>query len=122
MESAAILTANQKKRRIIFITNKVGKKLPQIRQKLISKGQFREDIHFRIGIIPIHLPHIQTDIYSPASVQQNPIENERKNIMQALTASGRNKSEAARLLGVSRVTLWKRLKKHQIEVDKNIRE
>ncbi len=46
----------------------------------------------------------------------------RQELIQALQAAGGNKSEAARRLGVSRVTLWKRIKKFDIQVDKQIRE
>jgi transcriptional regulator of acetoin/glycerol metabolism len=46
----------------------------------------------------------------------------RQELIQALQAAGGNKSEAARRLGISRVTLWKRIKKFDIQVDKQIRE
>ena len=46
----------------------------------------------------------------------------RQEIIQALQATGGNKSEAARRLGISRVTLWKRIKKLGIQVDKQIGE
>jgi two-component system response regulator HydG len=46
----------------------------------------------------------------------------RQGLIQALQAAGGNKSEAARRLGISRVTLWKRIKKFDIQVDKQIRE
>ena len=48
--------------------------------------------------------------------------NERQELIQALQATGGNKSEAARRMGVSRVTLWKRIKKFGIQVDKKVRE
>ena len=48
--------------------------------------------------------------------------NERQELIRALQASGGNKSEAARRLGISRVTLWKRIKKFGIQVDKQVRE
>ncbi len=48
--------------------------------------------------------------------------NEKQELIQALQAAGGNKSEATRRLGVSRVTLWKRIKKHNIQVDKQVRE
>ncbi|MBI3272056.1 MAG: sigma-54-dependent Fis family transcriptional regulator [Planctomycetes bacterium] len=37
--------------------------------------------------------------------------DERKRILQALDASGGNRNEAAKRLGISRVTLWKRLRR-----------
>ena len=43
-------------------------------------------------------------------------------IIQALQLTGGNKSEAARRLGISRVTLWKRIKKFDIQIDKKIRD
>jgi len=45
----------------------------------------------------------------------------RQEIIQTLQETGGNKSEAARRLGISRVTLWKRIKKLGIEIDKQIR-
>jgi len=42
-------------------------------------------------------------------------QEERRKLIKALQESGGNKTAAARLLGVSRVTLWKRLKKHNIQ-------
>ncbi len=41
--------------------------------------------------------------------------DERERIREALKKAGGNKTEAARLLGVSRVTLWKKLKKMEGE-------
>jgi len=48
--------------------------------------------------------------------------DERQELIKALQATDGNKSEAARRLGVSRVTLWKRIKKYGIQVDKQIRD
>jgi PAS domain S-box-containing protein len=48
--------------------------------------------------------------------------NERQEILQALQEAEGNKSEAARRLGISRVTLWKRIKKFNLQVDRQVRE
>ncbi len=48
--------------------------------------------------------------------------NARQELIQALQEADGNKSEAARRLGISRVTIWKRIKKFGIQVDKQIRE
>ena len=53
--------------------------------------------------------------------QQLDANEERRRLMEALTAAGGNKSEAARILGISRVTLWKRLKAYDIQVDRKVR-
>jgi transcriptional regulator of acetoin/glycerol metabolism len=37
-----------------------------------------------------------------------------ESLLRALEEAGGNKSAAARLLGVSRVTIWKRMKKHHL--------
>ena len=44
-------------------------------------------------------------------------EEERAGLIDALRKVGGNQSEAAKLLGVSRVTVWKRIKKYGIQLD-----
>ena len=56
------------------------------------------------------------------SLRKSPKGDQRQELIQALQATGGNKSEAARRLGVSRVTLWKRIKKFGIQVEKQVRE
>jgi PAS domain S-box-containing protein len=41
---------------------------------------------------------------------------ERETLLQVLRKTGGNQSEAARLMGVSRVTIWKRIKKYEIDL------
>ncbi len=77
-------------------------------------------------IMPNHLPaRVSGQTVSTAPkrrvFQQLDADEERRRLMEALTAAGGNKSEAARILGISRVTLWKRLKAYDIQVDKKIR-
>jgi two-component system response regulator HydG len=47
--------------------------------------------------------------------------DERQRLIDAINEAGGKKNQAARLLGISRVTLWKLLKVHDIQVDKIIR-
>jgi transcriptional regulator of acetoin/glycerol metabolism len=47
--------------------------------------------------------------------------DERQRLVAAVAEAGGKMSEAARLLGISRVTLWKRLKAYEIQVDKVVR-
>ena len=55
--------------------------------------------------------------YQPASYYRSnmPPEEERRVIVAALEEAGGNKAEAARRLGMSRTTMWKKLK--QLEID-----
>lgn len=177
--------------RVLAATNKNLK-------MLMEQGRFRDDLFFRIGVIPIHLPSLRerredipllTDsfIYRvrlktnkpisgmskealdllmrhnwPGNVREliNVIEyafvlchegelmrdhlpeeivlgpsrrsptkqaeweltaaGQREQLVEALAAAGGKKLEAAKILGISRVTLWKRLKAHGLEVDKGI--
>jgi transcriptional regulator of acetoin/glycerol metabolism len=77
-------------------------------------------------IMRSHLPARITD-KRPSSTQKRRAvekqtdEEERKRILEALAATGGNQSKAAEILGISRVTLWKRLKAFDIQVDKKIR-
>jgi len=74
--------------------------------------------HLPAQLLGHHPMHAQTSTPRPRS----PAANGRQELIQALQAAGGNKSEAARRLGVSRVTLWKRIKKFGIQVDKHIRD
>jgi two-component system response regulator HydG len=65
-------------------------------------------------ILPEHLPQLRRDRPLPPAPVAAPGE-ERQRLQQALIAAGGNKAEAARLLGISRVTLWKRLKKYGLQ-------
>ncbi len=168
-------------------------------QKLVEEGRFREDLFFRINVIPIHLPplrerredipilaeaffrrvklksgkeikgiskeamdllmgypwpgnvrelknafeyafvacqgpyiepyHFAPHILNSQSVGQTvPREKvvisrdgqKRAELIEALRKAGGNQSEAARILGVSRVTVWNRMKKYGITVSKDL--
>jgi PAS domain S-box-containing protein len=45
---------------------------------------------------------------------------EREQLIRALVRTGGNQSAAARILGVSRVTVWKRMKKHRIDLARDV--
>ena len=47
---------------------------------------------------------------------------EKKQLMAAISSTGGNKSNAAKILGISRVALYNRLKKYNISVDKTVHE
>jgi PAS domain S-box-containing protein len=181
--------------RIITATNKDL-------EELISRKQFREDLFFRINVIPIHLPplrdrredipllantfmrrlristgkeitglssevmdrftgydwpgnvrefksaleyafvigdaglidldHLPPKLQAPSTGSRGPEgatgnpsevsgskgELEREALVRALREAGGNQSQAARILGVSRVTVWNRMRRHGIDLKK----
>jgi len=77
-------------------------------------------------IMPDHLPARVTGEQPRATskgrvAKRQSDDEERKRILQALEATGGNQSKAAEILGISRVTLWKRLKAYDIQVDRKVR-
>jgi two-component system response regulator HydG len=68
-----------------------------------------------LGQQPVHAQQ------APKRIKKLSKGNERQELIQALQSSGGNKSEAARRLGISRVTLWKHIKKFGIQVDKQVK-
>jgi transcriptional regulator of acetoin/glycerol metabolism len=47
-------------------------------------------------------------------------ENKKSDLIQALKQAGGNQSEAARLLGVSRVTVWNRIRELGIDLKRSV--
>jgi transcriptional regulator with PAS, ATPase and Fis domain len=75
----------------------------------------------------INLEHLPPRIASAAKgpapsrrTNTGPWGKERENLIQTLCKAGGNQSEAARLLGVSRVTIWKRIKKYGISLTNEV--
>jgi PAS domain S-box-containing protein len=77
------------------------------------------------GLIgPEHLPPRITGSSGPARARRRPSKAsgaERDALLAALRKAGGNQSEAARMLGVSRITVWKRIKRHGIDLKTEIR-
>ncbi len=75
-------------------------------------------------IQPHHLPPNilwgQKGQGSPTSVPVNRDEIKKRQLLDALKKAGGNQSEAARILGVSRVTVWNRMKKFNINLRRGI--
>ena len=74
--------------------------------------------------------HFAPNIVGSTSVRRTPgreevvidrDEHKRAELIAALRRTGGNQSKAARLLGVSRVTVWNRMRKYGIKVDKGLK-
>ena len=71
------------------------------------------------GIDVHHLPPkvADTSVECIEPTQKKPASGrQREQLIAALRQAGGNQSEAARILGVSRVTVWKRMKKYDIQL------
>lgn len=53
---------------------------------------------------------------TPAALPINPADNEMQAIQEALKECGGNQTKAARLLGIDRSTLWRKLKKYHLNI------
>ncbi|MDX9841275.1 MAG: helix-turn-helix domain-containing protein, partial [Desulfobulbus sp.] len=49
-------------------------------------------------------------------------ERQRRELIEALTEAGGNQSRAAELLGISRVTVWNRMKRYGVRAERQVRE
>jgi two-component system response regulator HydG len=73
-------------------------------------------------IMPHHLPE-QLNLKPsrrlplPQAEWQLSAAGQRERIIEALAKSGSNRTKAASILGISRTTLWKRIKKYSIQLD-----
>jgi len=72
-------------------------------------------------ITPEHLPQQFKRLASNMAEKKkfSSPHNKRQQLLNVLKETQGNKSKAAKILGISRVTLWKHLKKHNITVDKS---
>ncbi len=76
-------------------------------------------------IQPLHLPINLTQGLPKRAVVEKPIphskEKKKQELIEALKSAQGNQSEAARRLGISRVTIWNRMKEFGLESKKNYR-
>jgi transcriptional regulator with PAS, ATPase and Fis domain len=88
--------------------------------------ELRNAIEYAFVLCPggdIGLQHLPPKIaaagdYSQPTLQDDGVyETKREEMIEVLRRVDGNQSEAARLLGVSRVTIWKRIKKYQIDLE-----
>jgi two-component system, NtrC family, response regulator HydG len=121
--------------RIISATNRNLK-------QLVEKGNFRQDLFYRINVIPIHLPALRERVTDISMLAEHffhrvrlksdkkirGISNDAMKLLMAHTWPGNvrelieslgqangNQSLAADILGISRVTVWNRMKKYGLK-------
>jgi transcriptional regulator of acetoin/glycerol metabolism len=60
------------------------------------------------------IDHLQTQLITPDSGENA----EKEALIEALRQTNGNQTQAARLLGINRVTVWNRMKKYGIDLKK----
>ena len=118
---------------------KTGKKIlglsPQAMEKLVqylwpgNVRELRNAIEYAFVLCAggeIDVQHLPLKIIGqqpecvPAAVQTEPVDGKRAELIRALQQAQGNQTEAARILGVSRITVWKRIKKFGIDLQRTI--
>jgi transcriptional regulator of acetoin/glycerol metabolism len=54
--------------------------------------------------------------------EATPNSDEKEALLEALRAAGGNKSVAAKILGVNRMTVWNRMRRYGLEVEKTVQD
>lgn len=126
-----------------YYNEQMGKKVSKVKEDLLKllinypwKGNIRElrntaeyCVMMNPGDEPIAVNHLPGDMRIPLLYPQNelaspdPLYNERQTIdnnetvllQKALTMSGNNMTQAAKIMGISRATLYRKLKKAKIQ-------
>lgn len=110
--------------------------VPEAMEKLMAYSwpgnvrELRNAVEYAFVLCPgmhIHVEHLPPKIISTdfgytdnlPLIQQKTTDRARHELIQALRQAGGNQSKAASILGVSRVTIWKRLKKYGIDPRKS---
>jgi DNA-binding NtrC family response regulator len=114
---------------------KIGGLTPDAMEALLSHEwpgnvrELRNAIEYAFVLCPggwIEKQHLPPKIGAPdrrprSRTQRRAAWNaERARLVQALRKAAGNRSEAGRLLGVSRVTIWKRIKKYAIDLETDL--
>ncbi len=91
--------------------------------------ELRNAVEYAFVLCPrgsIDVPHLPPKVLdtggqAPSCPSSTPsTDSEREKLINLLRQTGGNQSEVARLLGVSRVTVWKRIKKYGIDLRREV--
>ena len=67
------------------------------------------------------LTHTNPSVSVPEAAFRETGSNERQQLIEALRAAAGNQSQAARMLGINRVTVWNRMRKYGINLKREIK-
>jgi len=75
-----------------------------------------KDTTVQVGDLPPDLSHIKVFSFEDSDPTIKPLKEIQKEYIQwVMKQVGRNKTKASKLLGIDRASLWRHLKKYQIE-------
>ena len=83
---------------------------------VVAEGNLLDEAHLPQQILRSHHP---TGVERRTA--ETPTSSEKSALVEALRQTGGNQSQAARLLGINRVTVWNRMKKYGIDIAKVLR-
>ncbi len=121
-------------------TVKTGKRIlgltPEAMQKVVqyqwpgNVRELRNAVEYAFVLCPsggIDVRHLPPKILGaqqqsppPISIAQSSDDAQKTELIRILQQTGGNQSEAARMMGVSRITIWKRIKKFGLDLKKEI--
>ena len=125
------------------LKQKTGKLISGLHPKVLSffmeyhwPGNIRElkstlEYAFVIAESGLIEPHHLPDFFrngcgavqpAPETFEDNGTAGEKEALIAALRAAGGNKSAAAKLLGVNRMTVWNRMRKYGLHLEKKVLE
>ena len=103
--------------------NQVGDSLQRVVFGIFALGhRMRFTAKDAIEVIPYNLYHFFGGGNILLPFPGGSWKNERDHLVNVLRQVNGNQSEASRLLGVSRVTIWKRIKKYGTNLNSDLRE
>jgi transcriptional regulator of acetoin/glycerol metabolism len=88
--------------------------LDQLPPNIARTGWTSSPLNQRLKEASGRIDQLETQLLRP-----HPVENsEKKALIEALRQTHGNQSQAARILGINRVTVWNRMKKYGIDLKK----
>jgi transcriptional regulator with GAF, ATPase, and Fis domain len=116
-----LIAQNKFREDFFFRINVIPIHIPPLRDRLedvpVLVNTFIHNLRSRTGDhLPLQMKEAQEEKFLTTPFSNQGIPKDKKDLIDALRKSKGNKSQAARILGVNRVTVWNRMKKYGINL------